>query len=296
MLHILLLILKIIGIVLTVVLGIILFFCAVVLFMPVRYKIDGEGTGDWKDVHIQICFSWFLHLISGYALYEEKEFSWQCRIFWKKLNQRKSESKSKVKKEKSVRKEIKKQETAKSQKSHAQKTPEIEESKVQESSEIQENPQTAENENGRNRKKQNVYQKIKYTIQNICAKIKHMIEQKEKLTDFINDEVHGNAFRRVKKEVFRLVRFLRPKRFQMYLRYGFEDPCMTGKVLAGLSVLYPFYGDGIEIFPDFEELVLEGTLKVKGRIYGIHFIIILWNLYFDKHVRLTYKHVKEFEL
>lgn len=292
MLHILLLILKIIGIVLAVVLGIILFFCAVVLFMPVRYKIDGEGTGDWKDVHIQICFSWFLHLISGYALYEEKEFSWQCRIFWKKLNQRKGKSK----KERSAHKEIKKQDTTRRQDSKTQKVSKIKKSKVQKSSEIQEKTQIEENEKRQNRKKQNVFQKLKYTIQNICAKIKLMIEKKEKLTDFINDKVHRNAFRRVKKEVFRLGRALRPKRLQLYLRYGFEDPCMTGKVLVGLSVLYPFYGDGIEIFPDFEEPVLEGTLKVKGRIYGIHFIIILWNLYFDKHVRLTYKHVKEFEL
>ncbi len=286
MLHILLLILKIIGIVLATVLGIILLFCTVVLFVPVCYRIDGEGTGDWTDVHIQIRFFWFFHLISGYALYEKKEFSWQCRILWKKLNQ------SRSKKEKPIQKEIQVEETT----SNVQETSKIKESKVQESSKIQEKLQTAETNNRNNRRKQNVFQKIKYTIQNICDKIKLMVDKKEKLADFINDEVHKNAFQKAKKEVFRFGRFMRPKRLQMYLRYGFEDPCMTGKLLAALSVLYPFYGNSIEIFPDFEKQIFEGNIKLKGRIYGIHLIIILWNLYFDKYIRLTYKHVKEFGL
>ena len=50
------------------------------------------------------------------------------------------------------------------------------------------------------------------------------------------------------------------------VRFGLEDPYDTGRILAVLSMLYPFYGEHIDIYPDFEYRILEGHLLIKGRI------------------------------
>ena len=65
----------------------------------------------------------------------------------------------------------------------------------------------------------------------------------------------------------RLLKFLRPKKLTGNLHFGFEDPSVTGKVLAVLGALYPFYGEHIRINPDFENEIFEGDVLVKGNIW-----------------------------
>lgn len=66
MLHILLLILKIIGIVLLVILGVLLLGIACALFVPVRYRIEAvrqEGEGE-PPVTVRVKVTWLFHLIN----------------------------------------------------------------------------------------------------------------------------------------------------------------------------------------------------------------------------------------
>lgn len=50
------------------------------------------------------------------------------------------------------------------------------------------------------------------------------------------------------------------------LRYGFDDPSYTGKVLAALAVLYPFMSEDTEILPDFEHKVFQGDLQSAEKL------------------------------
>ena len=66
MLHIILLILKIIGIVLLCILGIIILALFCVLFVPVRYRIEvmrKEGE-DEPPVDVRVKVTWLLHLLN----------------------------------------------------------------------------------------------------------------------------------------------------------------------------------------------------------------------------------------
>ena len=72
MLHILLLILKIIGIVLAVLLGAAVLALLCVLFVPIRYRIKAEGKpGGEPPVHAGIKVSWLLHIITVMFAYPE---------------------------------------------------------------------------------------------------------------------------------------------------------------------------------------------------------------------------------
>ena len=89
-----------------------------------------------------------------------------------------------------------------------------------------------------------------------------------------------------------LIKHARPRKAKGFVRFGFEDPYKTGQVLAVLSVLYPFYGERIAIYPEFEQAMLQGDISIKGYIRLLHFVKIIWTFLFDKNVRKTYEDYK----
>ena len=78
MLHIILVILKIIGILLACIVALLLLLALSVLLVPVRYRGRVEKNGDISAMgHIH----WLLHIVSGKIFYEEGEVSIKVRIF-----------------------------------------------------------------------------------------------------------------------------------------------------------------------------------------------------------------------
>lgn len=266
MLHILLTLLKIIGIILLVILGILVLSVCVVLFAPFRYHGKASVSGSVESIKAHVKLSWFLHLISGYAIYEENKLDWQVRILWRKLNKEKQKLPEELKEEEPKEETTKEEATKKSIKKTAPK-----------------------------KKKQNIFEKIKYTFRTICDKIKLLIKKKEKLQEFLVDEIHRSAWKSLIQEIVRLLRFIKPKNLILNLHFGFEDPALTGKLLAILSMLYPFYQDHINIEPEFEEQILEGNAFIKGHIRSLHLLIVFWNLFFDKNIKATYNEIQKWE-
>ena len=81
----------------------------------------------------------------------------------------------------------------------------------------------------------------------------------------------------------------------MNLHFGFEDPYRTGQCLAVLSMLYPFVGEYMNIQPEFEKQVLEGEAYVKGTVRAVYLVIFAGKMLLDKHVRATYRNIRNFE-
>lgn len=337
MLHILLLILKIIGIILLVILGLILTLIAIVLFVPLRYRVSESGAGDLKSLQGRVKFSWLLHLVSGYACYENQKLDWNVRVAWKWIGEKESA-------EQSVESESPDLDTAAEEKkevdSHhsnqivsqeqtenlSQTTSEnmvvaqeietvledeipieeetvedeipLDEESVEDAIPIDEAPTEEkvpleEKIEGVFRKIQAFFEKIKYTFDQICDNIKALTATKDRLEAFITDDVHQAALSRAIKELKRLLRFLKPKRFYMDAHIGFKDPSVTGKLLAALSILYPFVGKNhLCVEPEFEDEVYEGRIDIRGHVRVIYLVIIGWNLIWDKNIRMTYKHIK----
>lgn len=294
MLHILFLILKIIGIILLVILGILILLLCTVLFVPVRYQVKAVSEGDKEHMRAEARASWLLHLISAIVEFDGKQLQWKVRILWKKLNQETLKKNEKISEE--IREEIKEESEEIQVEEVIEKKIEesIDESKADAADEMQIEKEASE-ENTSVGDKEKWYEKIKYTFQKICDKIKMCFETKEKIVTFLENEVHQQAFLKIKKEFFWLLKHLRPKKVRGKVRFGFDDPCRTGQVLAGLSVLYPFYGENVEIEPDFENEILTGNLFIKGCIRGITLITPIWKLVWNKHARATYKAIKNWK-
>ena len=122
-----------------------------------------------------------------------------------------------------------------------------------------------------------------------------MSEIKDRIAAFLTNESHQQAFAKAKKEAKWIIRFLRPKKFNLNLHYGFEDPYHTGQVLAVLSMIYPFVGDNMSVQPDFENSIIEGDFHMKGNLRMIYPTIYLLRLLLDKNVRQTFVDGKNFK-
>ena len=114
--HVILTILKILGIILLVLLGLLLVIVFSVLFVPVRYRLEGEKSSPgWSEANGKVKVSWLLHLIHLRIQYQEKELDWECYLFgvplkkagaavreWKKKRRKKKVQEQKERRKKAV--------------------------------------------------------------------------------------------------------------------------------------------------------------------------------------------------
>lgn len=284
MLHILFLILKIIGIILLVILGITLTLIGVVLLVPIRYRMKTETTNGMKGLRTEVKANWLLHLISAHITYQKEELDWQVRVGWKKFQAGEVDVKIAegdididAEEEKNTHVEMFAQDKKASREDGSSNREET-------------ISKSAFNEKSKKRaasKKEGCFKKIKCTIREFCDKIKNIKE-------FLMDETHIQAFLRLKKELLFFIRKIKPDKINGYLRFGLEDPYNTGRVLAALSMLYPFYGEHFQVYPEFEREIIEGDIYFKGRIHLVHLLLVLGRAYFDKNVKTAYKNLQLF--
>lgn len=320
MLHILLLILKILGIILAVIVGILILLICILLFVPIRYEVSAKCDGTIDSLKAKVKATWFLHLIRADVFLKGKKVKWTVRLAWlQKTNaagvtNRKEKESNETKKnelekmEETVGKDEGIQEISEVTEEKCDKTSEetkeyrLEESYEECSEECESNSEADKSASGESEKEsvsgkiKKFIEKIKAQIQNICNKVRDLLQKKDKITEFLTDESHVRAFKKAKKELFILLKKLKPKKADIKLRFGFDDPCTTGQVLAGVSIIYPWFGETTEIIPDFENKVLKGTVYLKGRIRFCHLAVLALKLLLCKDVRMSYKDIRNFKL
>lgn len=319
MLHILFLILKIIGIILAVILGLILLVICIVLFVPICYKADLHGSGNARELTVHAKVSWLFGLIKAVFALENGKTDLSVRIAWKKfgdsnpvedkaedrVEEKPKPEKKAVMQEKQVIQGEEKQDdttnritdkavedqTEKAEKSEqsAKTRPESTEKKQRKKKDRKEDSDSAS-------KIEQITEKIKCTYQKFCDKINKITEKKDKISDFLTDETHKNAFLKLKNEAFHLLKKLKPKKIQGEITFGFEDPSLTGRLLAWISMIYPWIGEHTDITPDFEHRTLSGDLSIRGRLYVITLVVTAIRLILSKAVRRSFKDIRNFKL
>ena len=406
MLQIILFILKLIGWILLVILGLLVLAAVVLLFTPLRYRVEAGCGGTLSTLEVDADFRLLFRLVSGKVRYQDETLSWNIRAAWIRLgNQAEAEEveesieESLEEAEKDIREEGEKvlenipaqeteaeaeitedceqqgvveeykkspaensedtaeKKTAAEKKTTAEKRITAEKKTAVEKKTTAEERITAEkktaaekkttaeeritaekktaveektagDENQPKKRKKagkartepdsmensdtvqkecntketmadkiaGVFKKIKYTFDRICDKIRTLLEKAESVKAFLTDEVHQSAFLKCLAELKKMAIRLRPKRIRGKVHFGFEDPSLTGRVLAGVSLLYPYWGEHICCSPDFENKVLEGEVSVEGSLRLLPAAALGWNLLWNKNVRRTAMDIKRFFL
>lgn len=332
MLAILLGVLKVIGILLLILLCLFLLAVSTLLFVPVRY----EGKASWLGrPEGSLRITWLMRALSVRLTYDGDKSGTVIRVFGIRLGKRRSSKKNRTRARKKAGKAVIKTEekpVLPDAVSNESVDTEAENKTVNETA-VNE---TAENKTAENKtagelktvpdgktceddaaktgspsppvqrsfwaKIKNVFQSIKYAIQNfkftadsICDKLVAAKDKAAWFWQFLNEEPAKKALAFIKLQCGSLFRHLKPKKFQLTLRFGFEDPAMTGQVLAAVSMFYGWYCEHVDLYPDFEQTVLEGNIYIKGRIRAFSLLIIGVKLLLNRNLRKVYKGFRQQE-
>ena len=287
-------ILKWLGILLLVLLGLVLTVLLAVLFVPVRYEAEGSFRG---ELLAKGQISWLWRLFSIQAVYDgDTEVS--LRIFVVKPGRKKETA------ERTEKTETPDPVVTGSGKRPEEEVPvyesrpkaEVPASEKHQGTEegIKEKVPAAGTKNAKNgqkkkRVRQSLFQKIKVTFQRICGKLKTAEERWQKLMEFLEKEENKNTFRLLKRQVIRFFKHVLPGKVSGTVRFGFEDPYTTGRILTYISPFYGWYGRTIQVIPVFDEQVLDGELSLKGRIRIATLLFIGFQVWRDKNFRTLLK-------
>ena len=328
MLHMLLLILKIIGILVLCVLGLILLVAALVLLVPVRYRFYAEKRPGMKmdSILAEGKVSWLLGIFTFHGCYDHTHTKMDIRIFGHSLLHRKKREQpvkalpdskkekpikalSESKEERSVKalpdskaeKPVKEPEdTEKEQPVKASANPEEKQRKA-----LPEPEEVSEAASKTEKARASIFAKfcgilkqLRQKISGVGEKIRNIQRKKEHLKetlqiwiDFWNKSFTQAAKDHILKDMKYLLKHILPRKMQGMLTIGFEDPATTGQVLGILCVLAVFTGNHLEVNGNFERAVLEGSVELKGHIRLCHIVKTALGLLTDKNIRKT---IREF--
>lgn len=279
--------------VLLVLLGLICLILFIVLAIPVRYRLSGSYGG---VVRVKACVTWLLRAITVTITYEE-DMNVSVRILGRKP----------FKKKESVPPDEEKEDEHNISHEDSDGYGELEDEPEwddfpDEYTEegIREEPceaqtlKTGKSTSSRGEKRSgSIFGKLRGTLDSVKAKWNHLTEQKEKVEAFIKDESNQKTFRLLLRQLKKLVRHILPTKAEGKAVIGFEDPATTGKILAGLGLLYAWYGDKIEITPVFGETVLEVEGDVKGRVRAGTILLCCVRMLLNKNFRRILRKLKK---
>ena len=330
MLHIIIFILKIIGILLLVILGLILLLVSSVLFVPITYKVRAER----KDGVIQVraVAGWMFRLLSvHYRLHTSQEPMQllQGRILgipvWKPLEPKKEKPKKAEKKSKEKQSKPKQMEAKQlEQKAEVKSSDKAKERLKKDltpgtavATVPQPEPEVSRQEQPQDKKaqtkppRQSILKKLLYAIRRIYGKITaigrglfslvvkllHMPEKASEtigtLTDFWNLEENVKARESIWRELKFLWKHSRPRKADLTLHFGFEDPSWTGQCMGVLSILNVWYPGRIFLKPEFEQEIFEGTLYIKGHMMLAVPLLSIFRLWRDENVMKMYRRFRQ---
>ena len=319
MLHILLTILKVIGIIILVLISLVILIIAAILFVPIRYSIDAIYDRKVKNLDFKIKITYLLHLISVKYIYKDDGLS--IKIFGIKTHFFDKETKAM---EEKINKETKMFEKMSSEiKDNMTEMPEVYEQlkKIDEERDrlaenVNKTEENIENNNKDNDteenteenkeenteefikvEKQNIFSriyskikaiiiKIKYRFIKFCDTIKKICKNVNDLKEFISDDNTKEAFGFLKKEALILLKHIRPRRIKGYVHFGFDDPSYTGNLLGLIYMILRGSPKEFRINPDFENKVFDGEIHAKGRVQCYLLLIIGIRLYKNDNLKL----------
>lgn len=287
-------ILKWLGILLLVLLGLVLTVLLAVLFVPIRYEAEGSFRG---ELLAKGQISWLWRLFSIQAVYDgDTEVS--LRIFGVKPGRKKETAERTEKTEtpdpvvtgsgKRPEEEVPVYESRPKAEAPASEKHQGTEEGIKEKVPAA-GTKNAKNGQKKKRVRQSLFQKIKVTFQRICGKLKTAEERWQKLMEFLEKEENKNTFRLLKRQVIRFFKHVLPGKVSGTVRFGFEDPYTTGRILTYISPFYGWYGRTIQVIPVFDEQVLDGELSLKGRIRIATLLFIGFQVWRDKNFRTLLK-------
>ena len=321
--------LKILGIVLLSVAGLVLLIVLIVLFCPVRYRLNAdlrEQEGEEESLASRAAadarVTWLLHLVRLLVHYPADGDSGMItlKVAFFTLYPRKKKKGSSSQDDVPV-------EGAASPEADAPSDP-VSGEEAETASEDTESPDAAAAEeeissgdadSGQNvcdDNEENEKKSINERIDDILGKIEAASEKPEVAAKkiyytisgsyakmkYVRATIESRCFEHAKQlllnEVSRVIRSIMPRKTRIYVHYGAGDPARTADVMSYAGMIYPLFGERLTVVPDFEKEAMDGYARIAGRIVLIVPLFSFLRLYLSRDVRRVYRRfrkLKEFD-
>ena len=267
-------VLKFIGILLLILLGLLIFICAVVLFVPVCYFAECRNH---EKLHVGVTVSWLFHAIKMKKSISEnriKIYLFGINIVNYKNIFRKKNRKEDIDISSSVSKVNLVDDFYDGAQKHDDAVKEKEEKqKVHIETDYEEKTEKKMEKVSGHRKKSFPFNGISSII------------------SFIRDYENKSGLRKIRKELAGLIKYLMPRSIKGKIIFGTGDPCTTGWILGAISMFPVAYTEGVTILPDFEEKVFEVDGYVKGKIRIFYFLGLFLRGYMDEDIKTIIRKV-----
>ena len=326
MIHILFMILKALGILLLVLLFLVLLIVCTVLFLPFCYRAQvlKEEEG-FACVKASGRVSWLFGAVALTASYEEQKPEAQILLFGASLETWKRRLKKIRRGEASVpRTEENETENAlEAEKTAEQKAPDQKEKQQKVTAQKEQPEQEQEPDAPKKSILERFFGRIEYLpekLLNLASRLLQTafrllelpfrllekLEQKiqagrrlkrkwESVKKFFRSKMFREALLHAKKEVLYFLKKAAPKKVTGTVRFGFNDPALTGETLGILGMIYGKLPKDLSIQPDFEQEILQGDVRMKGSFQAVKAAGIALRLFRDQNLRKTIRHFKHKE-
>lgn len=326
MIHILFMILKALGILLLVLLFLVLLIVCTVLFLPFCYRAQvlKEEEG-FACVKASGRVSWLFGAVALTASYEEQKPEAQILLFGASLETWKRRLKKIRRGEASVpRTEENETENAlEAEKTAEQKAPDQKEKQQKVTAQKEQPEQEQEPDAPKKSILERFFGRIEYLpekLLNLASRLLQTafrllelpfrllekLEQKiqagrrlkrkwESVKKFFRSKMFREALLHAKKEVLYFLKKAAPKKVTGTVRFGFNDPALTGETLGILGMIYGKLPKDLSIQPDFEQEILQGDARMKGSFQAVTAAGIALRLFRDQNLRKTIRHFKHKE-
>ena len=288
--HVILLILKVLGITLLILLGIVLLLVLLLLLAPFHYTIDAEYYGDVKAVgRIQ----WLCFVLDLKGVYGNNKFLYYLKSFGFMISTNDEEDKH----YRAVSDEEAESDKS-SDKAKPSKAEKVPVKVVEDEFETYEQEQKPKSEPQKKSIFMRIYEGIESGLEwvvtipmrvhdkiselmarilDFFANLAENMNKVIKKRDMILQKITGvrsllekpytkKVLKDGKVLLKKMWKHVRPRKLQGSIHFGLEDPATTGQLLGVVGMLYPVYRNHFVIAPDFEQQIFEGKIYAKGRV------------------------------
>ena len=137
-----------------------------------------------------------------------------------------------------------------------------------------------------------IKKRFKNAKERLIDNIKHIKEKKDSIISFLKNPGNQRLFGFLKKSIKKLLKHMLPRRTKGYIKYGFDDPYYTGKLLSYISLFSIAYNKDIKVIPAFDKQVIDFDFKYKGHMQLAVVLYILLRVWFDKDFKRVYNEYK----
>lgn len=313
MLYVLLVLLKIIGILLALAVGLIILVLAAPIRYSFRFRMDEDTP---PGGHIRV--TWLFCIFYLKASYIDKMFDYRVRIFGYQImgSQKEFLEKKRKKKERKQKKKKRQKEKKKPKKgSEAESLPEIKTEPVGEvltqepratdvqkmetagkKADVREADAPAKNAvmKGTEEKKTDAKHKSIGKKQKTSVKPKKnrrkgriaFLKKKIETLKALWKEYNGKQLLDfAKTTIIKILKHVLPRKLRGYIRFGFDDPAVTGMVTGAAALFYPKYQKNFSLEPNFQSQCFAADCLGRGRIHFGFFLYIGITALMNRDVR-----------